>query len=78
MKRESEYYPRFRDEGEGMVSWGGAHLIKYLDGKLLLKGGSKADRIAIREWIFMFLNDAVVRGVQTAEAEACNPATAPY
>jgi hypothetical protein len=36
-------------------------LIKDLDGKLELKGGSKEDRIAAREWISMFLNDAVVR-----------------
>jgi hypothetical protein len=35
-------------------------LINYLEGKLELKGGSKEDRIAAREWISMFLNDAVV------------------
>jgi hypothetical protein len=28
--------------------------------KLELEGGSKEDRIAAREWISMFLNDAVV------------------
>jgi hypothetical protein len=32
----------------------------YLDGKLELKGGSKEDRMVAREWISMFLNDAVV------------------
>jgi hypothetical protein len=63
MKRESEYYPPFRDEGEVMASWGEARLTKYLDGKLMLRGGSKEDRIAAREWISMFLNDAVVREV---------------
>ena len=62
MKRKSEYYPLFRDEGEVMASWGEARLIKYLDGKLILKGGSKEDRIAAREWISMFLDNAVVRG----------------
>jgi hypothetical protein len=36
-------------------------LIKYLDGKLVLKGGSKEDRISAWEWISMFLNDVVVR-----------------
>ena len=59
MRRKSEYYPPFRDEGEAMASWGEARLIKYLDGKLVLKGGSKVDRIAAREWISMFLNGAV-------------------
>ncbi len=51
----------FRDEGEVMASWGEARLIKYLDGKLVLKGGSKEDRIAAREWISKFLNNAVLR-----------------
>jgi len=60
MKRKSEYFPPFRDEGEVTTSWGQARLIKYLDGKLVLKGGSKEDRMAAREWISMFLNDAVV------------------
>ena len=61
MKRKSEYYPPFKDEGEVMASWGEARLIEYLDGKLALKGGSKEDRQAAHEWISMFLNDAVVR-----------------
>jgi hypothetical protein len=63
MRRKSEYYPSFKDEGEVMASWGDARLVKYLDGKLVLKGGSKEDRIAARKWISMFLKDAVVREV---------------
>jgi hypothetical protein len=63
MKRKSEYYPLFKDEGELIASWGEARLIKYLDGKLVLKGGSKEDRMEAREWISLFLNDAVVREV---------------
>ena len=46
-----------------IASWGQARLINYLDGKLELKGGSKEDRIEAREWISMFLTDAVVREV---------------
>jgi hypothetical protein len=61
MKRKSEYFPQFKDEGEVMARWGEAELIGYLDGKLILKGGSKEDRMMAREWISMFLNDAVVR-----------------
>jgi hypothetical protein len=38
---------------EVIASWGQAQLIKYLDGKLELKGGSKEDRIEAREWISM-------------------------
>jgi hypothetical protein len=33
----------------------------YLDGKLELKGGAKADLPAAYEWIPIFLNDAVVK-----------------
>ena len=61
MKRKSEYFPPFKDEGELIASWGEARLIKYLDGKLVLKGGSKENRMEARKWISMFLNDAVVR-----------------
>ena len=49
MKRKSEYFPPFKDDGELMASWGEARLINYLDGKLVLKGGSKEDRIEARE-----------------------------
>jgi hypothetical protein len=61
MKRKSEYYPPFKDEGEVMASWGEALLIKYLDGNLVLKGGLKEDRQAAHEWISMFLNGEAVR-----------------
>jgi hypothetical protein len=37
------------------------HSNPYLDGKLVLIGGSKEDRQAAHEWISMFLNDAAVR-----------------
>jgi hypothetical protein len=49
------FFPPFKDEGEVVAAWGEAQLIKYLDGKLELKGGSKEDRIEAREWISMFL-----------------------
>ena len=61
--RNRLFYPLFKDEGEVIASWGQARLIKYLDGKVELKGGSKEDRIEAREWISMFLNDSVVREV---------------
>jgi hypothetical protein len=56
MKRKSEFFPPFKDEREVIATGGEAQLIKYLDGKLELKGGSKEDRIAAREWISMFLH----------------------
>ena len=56
-----KFFPPFKDEGEVVASWGEAQLIKYLDGKTELRGGWKEDRIAAREWISMFLSDAVMR-----------------
>jgi hypothetical protein len=58
-----DFFLPFKDQGEVMASWGEARLIKHLDGELVLKGGSKEDRIAAREWISMFLNGGVVREV---------------
>jgi hypothetical protein len=49
-----------RDEGEVVAHFGEARLIKYLDGKVELRGGSKADRLAAKEWISMFWHEAVV------------------
>ena len=61
MKRKSEYYPPFRDEGEVMASWGEARLIKYLDGRSELPGGSDQDRAKAREWMSLFWHEAVGR-----------------
>jgi hypothetical protein len=47
------------EEGEVIAYLGQAQLVKYLEGTVELKGGSKEDRIAAREWISMFLNEAV-------------------
>jgi hypothetical protein len=55
------YFPWFKDEGEVVAGFGEARLIKYLDGKLELKGGSEGDRIEAREWISLFWHEAVVR-----------------
>jgi hypothetical protein len=47
--------------GQGVVaSWGEAKLVKHLDGKLELMGGSKADRGEAKEWISLFWHEAVV------------------
>ena len=56
-----KFFPPFKDEGEVIASWGQAQLIKFLDGKLELKGGSKEDRLEVGEWIVRFLNEALVR-----------------
>ena len=60
MKRKSEYYPPFKDEGELIASWGEAQLIRYLDGKTELRGGSDQDRAEAREWMSLFWHEGVV------------------
>jgi hypothetical protein len=42
-----------------VASWGKAQLIKFLDGKVELKGGSKED-LAAQKWISMYWHEAVV------------------
>ncbi len=54
---------QFRNEGEVIAYFGQARLVKKLDGKLELVDGSSDDRIAAREWISLFLHEAVVREV---------------
>lgn len=56
-----KFFPPYKDEGEIVASWGQAKLVRYLDGKLELKGGSRAERGEAREWISLFWHEAVVR-----------------
>jgi hypothetical protein len=58
-----KFFPLFKDEGEVVAAWGQAQLIKYLDGKLVLKGGTKEDRLAAQEWMSLFWHEAVEREV---------------
>jgi hypothetical protein len=55
-----KFFPPFKDEGEVMASWGEARLIKYLDGKTELRGGSDQDRAEAREWMALFWHEVVV------------------
>ena len=53
------FFPEFRDEGEVIAAWGEAKLVKYLDGKLELVGGSAGDHTAAKEWLSLFWHEAV-------------------
>lgn len=55
-----KFFPPYKDEGEVVASWGEAKLVRYLDGKLELRGGSKQDRCEAKEWISLFWHEAVV------------------
>ena len=49
-----------RDEGEALAVFGDARLVKKLDGKIELRGGSPDDRRAAREWCSLFLHEGAV------------------
>lgn len=49
-------FERQDDEGEVLAYFGKARLIKKLDGKLELVGGTDEDRTEAREWISLFLH----------------------
>jgi hypothetical protein len=59
--RIRNYFPLFKDEGEMIAGFGEAKLLRFLDGKYELRGGSKEDRLAAHEWISLFCHDVVVK-----------------
>lgn len=61
--RIRNYFPEFKEEGQVIATFGQAKLIRFLDGKYELRGGTKEDRLAAHEWISMFCHDVVVREV---------------
>ena len=58
--RSPHFSPPFKDEGEVVAGWGEAQLIRYLDRKTELRGGSKEGRLAAQEWISLFWHEPVV------------------
>jgi hypothetical protein len=57
--RFRNFLAEWKDEGELVASFGEARLVKYLDGKVQLKGGAEDDRVAAKEWISLFWHEAV-------------------
>ena len=49
-----------RDEGTIIATFGHARLVKMLNGKIELIGGTQDDRRTAREWCSLFLHEAVV------------------
>ena len=57
------YFRAPKDDGEVIASFGQAQIVKCLDGRYELRGGSKDDRMAAKEWIALFCHEVVVREV---------------
>jgi hypothetical protein len=53
-------FARFKDEGEVVAAWGQARLIKYLNGRVELRGGTNDERADAREWVSLFWHEAVI------------------
>ena len=56
-----KFFPPYQDEGEVVAYFGEARLIKFLDGKVELFGGSAQDRAKAREWMSLYWPEAIVR-----------------
>lgn len=54
-------FSRFRNnEGKVVVSFGDAHLLRKCDGRFELRGGSRSERQAAREWVSFFKHEAAI------------------
>jgi hypothetical protein len=51
----------FKDEGKVIATFGRATLVKTLEDRYELRGGSKEDRLTAYEWISLFMHHVVVR-----------------
>ena len=49
-----------RDTDEVVAVFGDAKLVKRLDGKTELRGGTDEDRVVAKEWIALFWHEAVL------------------
>ena len=54
-------WAEFKDEGKVIATFGRATLVKTLDDRYELRGGSREDRITAYEWISLFMHQVVVR-----------------
>ena len=64
-------FPNILSEGEIVAYFGKARLVKRLDCKFELRGGSKEDHSAAKEWISLFMHEAVL--VTPTGGRAFNP-----
>jgi hypothetical protein len=58
--KNAHLFPEQADSGEVIALFGGAKLVKTIDSKYELRGGSKGDRIAAQEWVSMFMHEMVL------------------
>ena len=55
-----KFFSRRAEKAKVVVIFGRAQLIKHRDGRMELRGGSRGERLEAREWISIFMHEAVV------------------
>jgi hypothetical protein len=60
---KSKACSRGTEQGEVIAAFGQARLVKLLNGTYELRGGSRQDRLAAKEWLALFWRDVDVREV---------------
>ena len=51
----------FTRDGETVAYFGDAKLIRHVDCQFELRGGSDEDRAQAREWISLFMHEAILK-----------------
>ena len=57
--RQKSYYYDERTKPEVIAGFGTAELVRHLDGRFELRGGSAEDHRAAREWVEQFYRKAL-------------------
>lgn len=60
MKLKILFHRARQNEGKVIVSFGTAHLLRKGNGRYELRGGSRDERQAAREWVSFFRHEAAV------------------
>jgi hypothetical protein len=68
--RFKNFFPEFKRDGEVIAIFGEARLIKTVDFKYELRGGSEGDHAEAQEWISLFMHDVVIRNFSPRPPQA--------
>ena len=63
-------FPFVRPDSEVIACFGAAKLIRHLDGRIELQGGSQSDETTAKEWISLFMHEAVPNMMERRSAGA--------
>lgn len=73
----NEAFSGLLNQGEVIAYFGRARLVKRLDCRFELRGGSREDLSAAQEWISLFMHEAVLAGENRPALRAPRATTNP-